>query len=281
MRLRMTLALGAALAAAGAARAQGSYGMAPVGEQKLPDPPALEIEQKLGAQVPTDLTFRDEHNNPVRLGDLIGGKPAVLVLAYYRCPQLCNQVLNGVVDAMRKIPLDVGADYTVITVSFDPKEKPPLAWEKKHNYVREYGRPGAEQGWHFLTGDKASIDALAGAVGFKYEYDPRKKLYYHASGIMVLTPGGKVSRYFFGIEYPAMDLRLGLVEASEGGVGSVADRLLLLCYHYDPVTGTYKSVMDILAVAGALTVLALGVVLFRVWRQARRDAARAAAGQQA
>ncbi|HEY8506520.1 MAG TPA: SCO family protein, partial [Gemmataceae bacterium] len=143
MRLRMTLALGAALAAAGAARAQGSYGMAPVGEQKLPDPPALEIEQKLGAQVPTDLTFRDEHNNPVRLGDLIGGKPAVLVLAYYRCPQLCNQVLNGVVDAMRKIPLDVGADYTVITVSFDPKEKPPLAWEKKHNYVREYGRPGA------------------------------------------------------------------------------------------------------------------------------------------
>jgi protein SCO1 len=261
-----------AAALGGEARAQ--YGLAPWGDGGAGPLPDVAIQEKLGAQVPLGLTFNDEHNRPVTLGDCVAGKPTILVMAYYRCPQLCTQVLNSLVEALRALPAgsyDVGKQFNVITVSFDPKEKPPLAAVKKQSYLEEYGREGAEAGWHFLTGDKESIDALAQAVGFTYEYDAKKKLYNHASGIMVLSPSGVVTRYFFGLDYPPQTLRLTLVDASDNKVGAPADKaLMLLCFMYDPAQGKYTpSVLKLLRLAAAVTVVLIGGVFFALWRKSR------------
>jgi protein SCO1/2 len=233
------------------------------------------FEQRLNAQVPLDAEFKDEQGQTVRLGDCLLGKPAVLVLAYYRCPMLCTEVLNGLVRAMLDMSFDVGKEYSVITVSFDPRETPELAAAKKKTYLERYGRAGAEDAWHFLTGQEGAIKRLTESVGFRYSYDPQHDQYAHASGIMVLTPDGKVSRYFFDVRYSARDLRLGLIEASEHRIGTPVDSVLLYCFHYDPVEGRYGAViMNILRLGGALTVFGIGMFLAILWRQERRRSGR-------
>jgi protein SCO1/2 len=229
----------------------------------------VRIEQNLDAQVTLDLWFRDEAGQRVLLGDCLGDKPTVLVLAYYRCPKLCNVVLGGLLQTCREMSFTVGQEFNVVTVSFDPRETPELAAAKKASYLEKYGRAGADAGWHFLTGEKSQIDALARAVGFRYRYVEKEDLYAHASGIMVLTPQGRVSRYFYGIRYSPRDLRLGLVEASQNKVGSPADQVLLLCLHYDVRTGTYTAVMGWVRGASALTVAALAGFIVWSWRRNR------------
>jgi protein SCO1/2 len=240
-----------------------------------PLPPLLRqvgIEQRLNEQVPLDLEFRDETSRDVRLGDYFGDRrPVVLVLAYYGCPMLCTQVLNTLVDSLRGVPLNAGEQFHVVVVSFDAREKPELAAAKKASYVESYGRPGAADGWHFLTGEQPAIDALTEAVGFRYVYDAKHDQFAHGSGIMILTPEGKVARYFYGLKYPPRDVRLALVEASGGKVGSTVDQVLLLCYHYDDTTGTYTpTVLNFVRLAGGLTLLVMGVFLARAWRRERR-----------
>jgi protein SCO1 len=231
------------------------------------------IEQKLNAQVPPDLVFRDESGRSIKLGDYFGSKPIILALVYYDCPMLCTQVLNGLVGSLKALSLDAGEQFLVLTVSFDPRETPDLAAAKKESYMGRYSRPGAAGGWHFLTGPESSIEALTQAVGFRYRYDDEKGQFAHASGIMVLTPQGKISRYFYGIEYSPRDLRLGLVEASNNQIGSPVDQLLLFCYHYDPATGKYGAVvMNFVRLGGAATVLTLGAILILFLRRdARRN----------
>jgi protein SCO1 len=225
------------------------------------------IDQKLNQSIPLDLAFRDEDGNKVQLGQFFGQKPVVLALVYYNCPMLCTQVLNGVESSLKELSTDIGKQFDVVTISIDPTESHVLAKTKKEMYVGMYGRPGAAQGWHFLTGDEPQIKQLANAVGFRFAYDPDTKQFAHASAIMLLTPEGKISRYFYGIQYATRDLRLGLVEASEGKIGSPVDQVLLFCYHYDPKTGKYGLLIShIIQTGGALTVLILGVgmlILFR------------------
>ncbi len=252
------------------ARAQ--YGRPP--ESKLPQggkPEALKevkIEQRLNNQVPLDIAFRDETGRPVQLSEYFkAGKPVVLSLVYYECPMLCNQVLNGQVSMMGVLNFDAGKEYTAVTVSFDPRETPALAASKKQTYLKRYGREGTAAGWHFLTGEQPSIDRLTEAVGFQYAWDTDSNQFAHASAIMVLTPEGRLSHYFYGIEYAPKDVRLSLVEASAGGIGSAADQLLLYCYHYDPTTGRFKPVMAVIRAAGGLTVLGLGALLFVLMRR--------------
>ena len=229
------------------------------------------IEQHLDTQLPLDAVFRDETGREVKLGDYFGEQPVVVALVYYRCPMLCTQVLNGFLKSSQAVPLEIGRDYQVVTVSFDPRETPELAAEKKASYVRAYRRDGAAQGWHFLTGDRQSIDRLTEAVGFRYRFDPKSDQFAHASGIALATPDGRLARYFYGIEYSPDDLRLGLVESSAGRIGSPVDQVLLLCYHYDPLTGKYGLVIaDALRMAGALTVLLLGGFLVVMFRRERR-----------
>jgi protein SCO1/2 len=225
------------------------------------------IDQKLDSQVPLDLHFRDESGKEMRLGDYFGGRPVVLVLAYYRCPKLCSIVLNEMLQTFREMSFNIGKEFEVVTVSFDPRETPELAAAKKRGYVEKYGRDGGEAGWHFLTGEKSQIDALAESVGFRYRYLEKEDLYAHASGIMVLTPQGRVSRYFYGAHYSPRDLRLGLVEASQNRIGSPADQFLLLCLHYDAKTGTYTTVMGWVRAASVLTVLGLLGFLTWGWRR--------------
>lgn len=230
------------------------------------------IDQKLGAQVPADLEFRDEDGNPVRLGQYFaGGKPLVLALVYYRCPGLCTMTLNGMSAAFKPLTLSAGKDFNVLTVSIDPKETPQLAAEKKAQYVKRYGRDSAKAGWHFLTGDEPAIKRLAETVGFRYVYHPENDQYTHGAGIMVLTPGGRVARYYYGLEYSSRDLRLGLVEASDDKIGTLADAVTLLCYQYDPRTGKYgAAVMRAVRAGGVLTALGLGAFMLVMFRRDRR-----------
>jgi len=229
------------------------------------------IEQHLDTQLPLDALFRDETGREVKLGDYFGEQPVVVVMVYYRCPMLCTQVLNGFLKSSQAVPLEIGRDYQVVTVSFDPRETPELAAEKKASYVRAYRRDGAAQGWHFLTGDRQSIDRLTEAVGFHYRFDPKSDQFAHASGIALATPGGRLSRYFYGIEYSPDDLRLGLVESSSGQIGSLVDQVLLLCFHYDPLTGKYGLVIaDAMRMAGVLTVILMGSFLVVMYRRERR-----------
>jgi protein SCO1/2 len=233
-------------------------------------PPRLEnvgIEQHLDAQVPPDLTFRDETGKTVKLADYFGRKPLILNLVYYNCTMLCGEALAGLASAMRLVKFDVGNEFDVVTVSFDPRETPEMAAAKKKDYVGRYGRPNAAAGWHFLTGQQESINALTKAVGFQYQYDAKTNQYGHATAIMVLTPQGHISRYFYGVDFPPKDLRMGLVEASQGKIGNAVDAVLLYCYHYDPETGKYGAmVANILRLAAAATILFMGTFLFILWR---------------
>src|SRR5579871_484337 len=231
------------------------------------------FDQRLNEQVPLDAEFRDEAGRTKKLGEYFGNKPVILVLAYYRCPMLCTQVLNGLVRALLDVPLEMGKDFNVVTVSFDARETPAMAAAKRKTYLERYGRPGAETGWHFLTGEQASIDRLTDAVGFHYRYDARNDQFAHASGIMVLTPSGKIARYFYDISYSPRDVRLGLVEAAHGTIGSPVDQVLLFCFHYDPTEGKYgAAVMNFIRAGGVLTVLAIGILLAVLWRQEHRKA---------
>jgi protein SCO1 len=220
------------------------------------------IDQRLNGVIPLGLSFRDENGNAVRLSEFFGQKPVVLALVYYNCPMLCTQVLNGLNRSLRDVPMDVGKEFKVVTVSIDPNETPKLASAKHDLYTGIYGRPGAAQGWHFLTGEESQIRQLANAVGFRYAYDADSKQFAHASAVMVLTSEGKISRYFYGITYASRDMRLGLVEASEGKIGSAVDQVLLFCYHYDPVTGKYGLLISrLIKTGGLLTVLAIGILI--------------------
>lgn len=225
----------------------------------------VKIEQKLDQQLPLELAFRDETGQSVKLSQFFGNKPVVLALVYYDCPMLCTQVLNGMVTSFRVLPFQIGNEFDVVTVSFDPRETSALAAAKKKvyvDYLPEKMRAGAQQGWHFLTGDQASIDALTEAVGFHYRYDEATKQFAHGSAIMLTTPQGRLSRYFYGVDYSARDLRLGLIESSQNKIGSRVDELLLFCYQYDPATGKYgAAVMRIMRIAGVLTLLGIVAML--------------------
>lgn len=228
------------------------------------------IDQRLNEQVPPELEFHDESGHMARLGDYFGKGPLVLSLVYHECPMLCSEVLEGLLRALRVLSFDVGKEFQVLTVSFNPREDALLARSVKERYIRRYKRPGAEQGWHFLTGDQRSIDRLTKAAGFRYNYDSQKNQYAHAGGIMVLTPQGRLSRYFYGIDFAPKDLRLGLVEASQNKIGSLVDQMLLFCYHYDPVTGKYGfAILTTLRIAGVLFVLALGAYVIVMLRRER------------
>ena len=250
-----------------------SYGA----DRQMPDIlRSVGFDQRLNEQVPLDLQFTDETGHAVKLGDYFGKKPVVMVLAYYKCPMLCTVVLNGLVQAMRSLAFTAGKEFNVVTVSFDPRETADLAAAKKKTYLARYGRPGAAQGWHFLTGKPEAIKRLTGAVGFRYVYDAVEDQYIHTSGIMILTPQGKISRYFYGIQLPARDLRLGLVEASADKIGPPTDQVLLYCFHYDPAAGKYSSrVLNMVRTGGALTVVALAGMVWFLWRRGPRKASRA------
>jgi len=231
------------------------------------------FDQKRNEQVPLDLLFKDETGRPVRLGDYFGDRPVILNLAYFKCPMLCDQVMNGLVKAMLDLTLDLGKDFKVLTVSFDPRETPEMAAAKRATYLQRYGRERAGDGWHFLTGEEEAIKRLTAAVGFRYTYDPRHDQFAHASGIVVLTPTGKVSRYFYDVHFTPRDLRLGLVEASANRIGSAVDQVLLFCFHYDPIEAKYgPAVMNMVRAGGVLTVLGLGMFLAMLVRADRRRA---------
>jgi protein SCO1/2 len=233
--------------------------------------PQIGIEQHLGDQLPLDLDLRDEQGKPVKLGDYFLDKPVVLMLVYYRCPMLCTQVLNGFLKSSQAVKYTIGKDYEVVTVSFDSRETAELAADKKAAYVRAYRREGAAAGWHFLTGSEASIKRLTETVGFRYSYDGKSDQFAHASGIIVATPQGKLSRYLYGIEYEPSNLRLALVESGENRIGSAVDKVLLLCFHYDPLTGRYGVVIaNVIRGAGSLTAILLGGFLFSMYRLERR-----------
>jgi protein SCO1 len=230
------------------------------------------LDQKLNEQLPLSLAFRDEQGRDVRLGDYFGSRPVILVLAYYECPMLCTEVLNGLTSALGVLNFSIGREFDVVTVSFDPGETPELARGKKAAYLERYKRAGAEQGWHFLTGPQKSISALTRAVGFRYAYNAEVDQYAHPSGIMIATPDGRLSRYFFGIEYGPRDIRLALVEAADRKIGSPADQLLLACFHYDPKSGRYSlAVMRFVRLAGVLTVAGIGVAILMMRRRDRRS----------
>jgi len=218
----------------------------------------VSFEQRLNEQLPLDLQFKDEGGRTVKLGQYFGRKPIVLTFVYYECPMLCTEVLNGLESSLRVLNETIGKEFDVVTVSFDPRETPVLAAGKKKAYLERYKRPEAEQGWHFLTGDQASIDALTQAAGFHFFWDEASHQFAHASGIVVATPAGKVSRYFLGIDYSPRDVKFALIESSNEKIGTLAERLLLYCYHYDPTVGNYGFVaMRAVRIGGAVTILAL------------------------
>ncbi len=233
------------------------------------------IDQRLGAQVPMDLTFKDETGKSVRLGDYFDGKhPVILTQVYYGCPMLCTLVLNDLTRGMNGLNLSAGDDFQVVTVSFDPRETPAMAKDKKATYLQSYRRPHAEEGWHFLTGDEANIRQLTQATGFHYKWDEKFNLFIHPSGITVLTPNGVISRYFFGIDYGLKDLKLSLQEASGNKIGSLTDQILLYCFHYDESTGKYSiMVTRMIRVGGVLTMAGLGAFWFTMFRRDRANAA--------
>lgn len=233
-------------------------------------PPQLQgigITQKLNVSVPLGIPFWDEQGNPVMLKQYFHGKPVLLVPVYYTCPMLCNQTLTGVAAGLSPLALVPGRDFEVVAFSFNPNERPEDAREKRKLILGQYSRNSAAAGWHFLTGTPDSIKTITDAIGFHYRYDPKTKMFIHASGVMVLTPEGKLARYFYGVEYEPKDLKLGLIDASHRKIGSAVDEVLLFCCQYDPTTGKYTAtVMSVLRVAGVLTILLMFVGLFIMWR---------------
>jgi protein SCO1/2 len=283
MRIRLLLLLLLALLLLpGTAAAQGGvpghsgqpeHGTAPgPGPGQINDPlKDVAYEQKLGAQLPLSLPFVDEAGKAVTLGDYFGAKPVVLILGYYECPMLCSLVRDGAVAGLMDVSLDAGKDFQVVNVSIDPTETPMNAANTKAAIVSRYGRAGAEDGWHFLTGTQDSIQQLADTIGFKYFYDETIDQYAHAAGIVVVTPGGELSHYFYGIEFNPSDLRLGLVEASGNKIGSPVDQLLLLCYHYDPTTGRYSgAIMTAIRVVSVLFMVGMVAGVYFLGRGPRR-----------
>jgi protein SCO1 len=234
-------------------------------------PPGLKnvgIEQRLDEQVPPQLIFRDETGKTVRLGDYFGRRPMILNLVYYQCPMLCGEVLSGLESALRILKFDIGKEFDVLTISFDPRETPEMATAKKAEFLKRYKRPGTEQGWHFLTGPQESITALTKAAGFQYEFIDKTGQFAHAAAIIILTPGGRISQYYYGVEFAPKDLRLGLVQASDNKIGTLVDQVLLYCYHYDPATGKYSAVITrILRLSAIATMLALGAVFLALSRR--------------
>jgi protein SCO1/2 len=278
-RAAFAISLWLLVACGSALDASAQYAQPPQGglaSQRPPD--ALKnigIDQRLDNQLPFGATFKDESGNTIKLGDYFGKRPVIVSLVYYKCPMLCNQVLNGLVGGLRGQSLMVGKDFDVVTVSFDPRETPPDAAEKKKVVLNDLRRPDdpiAAAGWHFLTGDKTQIDLVADAVGFRYAFDTSTNQFAHASGVMVATPQGKLSRYFYGIDYAPRDLKFALVESSEGKIGTAVDKIILYCYHYDPTTGKYGFViMSAMRVGGILTVLGV-IALIMVLRRAQPGA---------
>ncbi len=236
------------------------------------------IEQRLNSQLPLDTPFRDENGKAVKLGDYFGKRPVVLALVYYECPMLCTQILNGMVRAAKVLTLTPGQDYDVLAISFDARETPKMAAAKKAVYMKDYGHPETANGWHFLTGDVDAIKSVTNAVGFRYKWDVYTAQFAHASAIYVLTPQGRLSKYFYGIEYSPKDMRLGLVEASHNKIGNAVDQVLLFCYHFDPTSAKYTFIaLDLLRVAGAATLLALGGFVFIMLRRDYRQKGHGAA----
>lgn len=229
------------------------------------------FDQNLDAPLPLDLNFRDESGRTVALGDYFGSKPVIVTLVYFRCPMLCGEELKGLARSLKPLALEPGKDFEVVTVSIDPKDTPESAVAKKAKILDFYGRPEAASGWHFLTGDEASIAALAKAVGFRYTYSAASDQYVHAAGLAIATPSGRLARYFYGIDYPPKDIQFGLIEASKGKIGSPIARLLLFCYHYDPTTGKYTlAIVNILRVVGTATALGLAAFVVSMIRRDRR-----------
>ena len=243
-----------------------------VGQSSKSLPPALvnvKFDPQLNSQIPPDASFVNEMGAPVRLGEYFGKKPVVLVFAYYTCPMLCSQVEQAVVGTLKMISFNPGTDYEVVFVSFDTSDTPDTAVKKKHEALARFARPTTDGGWHFLTGKRESIEAVTKAANFSYSYDEKSKTYGHASGILLLTPDGRISRYFFGVEYPASNVRLGLVDASAGKIGTPVDHLLLFCYQYDPTKARYSAtILTVIRMGGVVTLICmvLGFVIFR-----RRD----------
>ena len=275
----------AALALLLPAAASAQYANAPErGTASKQRPGAIDkvgIDQKIGQQLPLDLVFRDENGQDVKLGQFFGSRPVVLALAYYECPMLCTQVLNGMTGALKTLSFDAGKDFDVVVVSIDPKDNFRLAANKKQSYVTHYGRPETAGGWHFLTGSEASIKPLAEAIGFRYAYDANIKQYAHGAAIYVATPSGVVARYLLGIDFAPRDLRLSIVEASNNKLGTITDKVLLLCYHYDPSVGKYGvAILNAVRIGFVTTVtgfLAFLFVSLRGERRANNKARRAAA----
>jgi protein SCO1/2 len=272
---RAIVAASLLLVVAGGMRAQTAGN---VGQSSAVMPAQLQnvgFEPQLNAQIPLDLAFTDESGSPVQLRDYFKQKPVVLAFVYYGCPMLCNQVEQGVVGALRMLSFTPGRDYEVVFVSFDPLESADMAAQKKLSALKHFGKPETAAGWHFLTGSKESIDAATQAANFRYTFDAKTNLFAHASGIMLLTPEGRISRYFYGVEYPGRDMRLGLVDASAGKIGNPIDHVLLFCYQYDPTSATYSaSILKIVRLGGVATILMIvgGILIFR-----RRDLHQAAA----
>jgi protein SCO1 len=258
-------ALAMTLPACGQGMTQGI--MSPPASLRPPGLKNVGIEQHLTEQIPPDLAFRDETGKPVHLSDYFGRKPVILNLVYYQCPMLCSEVLAGLESALRVLKFNVGQEFEVLTVSFDPRDTSEIAAAKKAETLKRYGRPDAVQGWHFLTGSQSAIDALTRAAGFQYEYDAKTGQFAHATAIMLLTPEGKIAQYYYGVEFAPKDLRLGIIQASQNKIGTVVDEVLLYCYHYNPDTGKYGAIISrILQLAAGATILALGtflVVMFR------------------
>jgi protein SCO1/2 len=268
----LTTAATLLLASAGLARAQG---LTPddAGDPAKAKPGLLKkigIDQRLNHQVPLDLKFTDETGREVPLGEFFGKRPVVFALVYYECPMLCTQVLNGMVSALGVLNFDAGREFDVVAVSINPKETPALAAEKKRAYLERYKRPQTASGWHFLTGKEENIQRLAASVGFRYAFDEEIQQYAHGAGIEVLTPRGVISKYFYGIEYSARDIKFGIMEASEEHIGSPIDEALLLCYHYDPTTGKYgAAAIGAVRIGAIATVLAFLTFLFVSLRRER------------
>jgi len=230
------------------------------------------IDQKLDVALPLELEFRDQLGRKVRLGELLRGRPLILSLAYFRCPMLCPYVLTGLVQSLKALSFEPGREFDVLTVSIDPSDTPALAVRTQKEYLHRYGRPAPADGWRFLTGKEPAIRALTERVGFRYRFDRESNQFAHAAGIMVITPQGRVARYFYGLEYAPRDLRLALVEASKGQIGTPVDQVLLYCFHYDPLTGKYGVViMNVLRLAGALTVALLAGFMIAMLRRERRQ----------
>lgn len=238
-------------------------------------PPALQkvgIEQKLNEQLPLDAVFKNEDGREVKLGEFFGQRPVILALVYYECPMLCNEVLNGLTGSLKSLSFDTGKDFDVVAISFDAREndKPDLAKNKKASYMTRYGRPGTENGWHFLTGTQSEIDKVTKAVGFNYYWDEKSNQFAHAGAIMITTPEGRLSRYLYGIDYAPKDVKFGVMESAQNRIGNPAEQLMLYCYHYDPATGKYGlSILRVIRLGGIVTVLGLGAMIFVFWRRNR------------